>query len=243
MIDTQLHRQCLEVLHVKTVMEFVSISAKFGQSMGFHTMAAMIVTDHSLNLTEFQTVTNAPIAYMPAFEDLDSAKLDPVLQHCKRSSLPITWDQRAYVDAGHEDFWEHQAAFGLRSGVGVAFHLPRGKHFVFGLTSDQRTCGARNALLGLTLDVQLFASYAQAAAFDLCSPYAGGNDETVLASSEIDALRRSMDGLTNWEVGEAMGISEKEVLLRLSRAMAKLGCANRYEAALRAIRLGLIDCS
>ncbi len=31
MMDTQLNRQCLEVLHAKTVKEFVRISAEFGQ--------------------------------------------------------------------------------------------------------------------------------------------------------------------------------------------------------------------
>ena len=97
-------------------------------------------------------------------------------------------------------------------------------------------------MLGLTLDFQAFTSYAQAAAFDLCIPYEGARDEDVIATGELDALRRSIDGLNDWEVGNAMGISEREVTLRLRRVMAKLGCATKYEAALRAIRLGLVDC-
>ncbi len=91
--------------------------------------------------------------------------------------------------------------------------------------------------------MQEFAAYAQAAAFDLLIPYPLGADRHRPAPGELDALRRSMDGLSDWEVGHAMGISEKEVLLRLRRATAKLGCATKYEAALRAIRLGLVDCS
>jgi DNA-binding CsgD family transcriptional regulator len=241
-METRLSRQCLEVLHAKTVKDFVRISGEFGQSMGFHTMAAMVVTDHAPSFSEFQSVTNAPADYMPTFEDVDSARLDPVSQHCKRSSLPIVWDQKTYVSAGRADFWEEQAPFGVQSGICVAFHLPRSRHFMFGFTSDNRTCGPRTAMLGLTLDAQLFASYAQAAAFDLCLPYARGVDEHRLAASELDALRRSMDGLSDWDVGDAMSISETEVMLRLDRATAKLGCATRYEAALRAIRLGLVDC-
>ena len=97
-------------------------------------------------------------------------------------------------------------------------------------------------MLGVTLDFQTFASFAQAAAFDLCIPYAGGRNEKVIAMGELDALRRSIDGLNDWEVGNAMGISEREVTLRLRRAMAKLGCTTKYEAALRAIRMGLVDC-
>ena len=243
MMDTQLNRQCLEVLHAKSVKDFVRISGEFGQSMGFHTMAAMVVTDHSPSLSEFQSVTNAPPDYMPTFEDADSARLDPVSQYCKRSSSPLVWTQNTYVAAGRADFWEQQAAFGFQSGICVAFHLPRGRHFMFGVTSDKQACGPRKAMLGLTLDLQQFAAYAQAAAFDLCAPYAGSNDRAPLAATELDALRRSMDGLSDWEVGCAMGISETEVLLRLRRATVKLGCATKYEAALRAIRLGLVACS
>jgi DNA-binding CsgD family transcriptional regulator len=241
-MDTQLTRQCLEVLHATTVNEFVRISAEVAQSMGFHTMAALVVTDHSPHLSEFQSVTNAPADWMPTFEDPTSAKVDPVTQHCKRSSSPIVWDQRTYITAGRADFWEEQAPFGYLSGIGLGIHLPNGRHFALGFDSDERACVPRKALLGLTLDFAKFASYAQAAAFDLCIPYPRGCGESDLALGELDALRRSMDGLSDWEVGNAMGISETEVLLRLRRATKKLGCATRYEAALRAIKLGLVAC-
>ena len=242
-METQLHRQCLEVLHAKTVKDFVRISAEFGQSMGFHTMAAMVVTDHSPHLSEIRSVTTAAPDYMPTFDDPDGMRLDPVLQHCRRSSAPIVWDQRTYVDAGRMDFWDHQAAFGFRSGIGVAIHLPHGRHFALGFDSAARSCMPRRTKLGLMLDFQMFASHAQAAAFELCLPYPGGRTENVIATGELDALRRSIDGLSDWEVGNAMGISETEVLLRVRRAMTKLGCATKYETALRAIRLGLITCS
>ena len=241
-METQLRRQCLEVLHAKTVKDFVRISAAFAQSMGFHTLGAIVVTDHTPHFSEFQTVTNAPPEWMPDFEDANSQRLDPVTQHCKRSSSPIVWDQSTYVVAGRMDFWDHQAAFGYRSGIGVGMHLPRGKHFALGFDSAERSCVSRRAKLGLTLDFLEFASYAQAAAFYLCLPYAGGRDINTLATGELDALRRSMDGLSEWEIGNAMSISETEVLLRLQRAMIKLGCVTKYEAALRAIRLGLVAC-
>jgi len=241
-METQLSRQCLEVLHAKTVKDFVRISGEFGQSMGFHTMAAMVVTDHGPSVSEVQFVTNAVPEYLPTFEDIGAAKTDPVLQHCRQFASPIVWDQSTYVAAGRTDFWEHQAAFGYQSGIAVAMHLPRGKHFALGFDSDQPFCVSRQAKLGVLLDFVLFASYAQAAACDLCLPYRQSSNAAVLATAELDALRRSMDGLTDWEVGEAMGISETEVLLRLRRATAKLGCATKYEAALRAIRLGLVTC-
>ena len=242
MLDAQLNRRCLEVLHAKTVAEYKRLNVEFVQALGFHTVAATVITDHSPHLTEFQSVTNAPTEYLPSFEDMASAKLDPVSQHCKTSSAPIVWDQGVYVAHGRGDYWENQAAFGYLSGISVAFHLPWGRHFMFGVDSDRRVCASKRDMQNLLFELHAFASHSQAAAFDLCTPYPPSGSDVSLAPGELDALRRSMDGLSNREVGCAMGISETEVLLRLRRAMLKLGCTNKYETALRAIRLGLVDC-
>ena len=241
-MEIQLNRRCLEVLHAETFEDYLRINVDFVRAVGGRTVAATVITDHSRFLTEFQSLTNAPQAYLPAFEDMESAKLDPVSQHCKRSFSPIVWDQDVYVSHGRGDFWEQQSAFGYQSGLSVAFHLPRGRHFMFGMDSDRRALASRKDLNQLELDVHLFAAHSQAAAFDLCLPYQRQAEPGKLPPGELDALRRSMDGLSNWEVGRAMGISEMEVLLRIQRTIHTLGCKNKYEAALRAIKLGFVDC-
>lgn len=218
-METRLHRQCLEVLHAKTVRDFVRLSAEFGYSMGVQSMAALVATVHSPALAEARSATSTPPEYLPIFEDQD-----------------------AYAHAGQADLRDEQASFGLRSGVGAAFHLPRGRHLVLGFQSERRACCDKKARSGVTLGVQEFAAHAQAAAFDLCTPCAPSADDAIPAPSELEALRRSMDGLSDQDVGNAMGISGKDVLLRLQRATAKLGCATKHEAARRAIRPGLVAC-
>jgi DNA-binding CsgD family transcriptional regulator len=242
-MDLLLSQKCFEILHASSVGDFSRQLVDFSQSLGFGTVAATVITDHSPKLTEFQSLTNIPAGYLTDFRDLDSAKLDPVSQHCKHSSTPIVWDQKLYVTSGRGDYWEHQAAFGLRSGVSVAFHLPRGRHFLFGADCNQRACGSGHRLLDLIEDIHWFAAYAQAAAFDLCNPYDQRADRTSLAKGELEALRWSMDGLNDWEIGNKMSMSATDVALRLRRATAKLGCTNKYETALRAVRLGLVHCA
>lgn len=241
-MEYQLKRQCLEMLHAQSPREFLRIGVEFVHSLDFHTVAATVVTDHGSTLTQFQSLTNASPEYLPAFENMESAKLDPVSQHCKKFSSPVVWTQDLYTSSGRTDLWEEQAAFGYRSGISMAFHLPRGRHFMFGMDSGRLSCAPQRELQTLLLDFREFASYAQAAAFDLCLPYCSEASERPLHAGELDALRWSMDGLTDWEVGEAMSISEREATLRLQRATKKLGCKTKYEAALRAIKLGLVYC-
>jgi len=241
-MNTRFNQRCLDILNSRSVKEFSRNLADAVQSLGMSTVGVSVITEHSPGMTEFMTMTNVPEGYVSEFEDLELAKLDPVSQHCKRSSEPVIWDQRFYSSHGRSDFWETQAAFGLKSGMSVAFHLPRGRHFLFGADCGERVCATPQRMRTLVLDLQAIAAHAQAAAFDLCLPYEGAKDDTRLAVAELDALRWSTDGLTNIEVGQKMGISATEAMLRLRRAMSKLGCASKYEAGLRAIRLGLIHC-
>lgn len=241
--ETRFHKSCLDVLHASSPKELLRQTVSFVQSYDLGTVGLSVITDHGSGISEFRTLTNAPEGYVSDFENLELAKLDPVSQHCKNSSMPIVWDQDFYVANGRGDFWEHQAAFGLKSGISLAMHLPRGRHFLIGVDSSQTSCGSAQRSREIATDLFTYTSYVQAAAFDLCLPYARAEGEAQLAKGEVEALRWSSDGMTDWEVGQKMGISATEAMLRLQRAMQKLGTASKYEAILKAIKLGLVTCA
>jgi len=242
MIASSFNQTCLEMLHSRSVKDFSRRLFSFTGNLGFSTVAAMVITDHSPTLTEFQTVTNAPAAYLSEFENLELGRIDPVSQHCKKTNAPITWDRRTYGTPREQELWERQAEFGFRSGLAVAMHPGRCRHFMFGADWNHDTCAGVPHFRRISEDLIEFAAHAQAAAFELCQPAPPlCDDPPVLSRSELDALSRSMDGHTSWEIGAAMSISERHATLLLQRAMKALGCSTKYEAVLRAIRLGLIS--
>jgi DNA-binding CsgD family transcriptional regulator len=49
-----------------------------------------------------------------------------------------------------------------------------------------------------------------------------------------------MEGKTAWEVGDVLGIAERTAVLHVSNATHKLGCVNKHQAVLKALRLGLL---
>ena len=65
-------------------------------------------------------------------------------------------------------------------------------------------------------------------------------ERPALTPRELEALRWTMDGKTAWEVGAILGISERTAVLHVNNAMHKLGCVNKHQAVLKALRLGLI---
>ena len=71
------------------------------------------------------------------------------------------------------------------------------------------------------------------------APAATAADRTGLTAREREVLELIAQGRTNREIGGQLFISEKTVSVHVSRILAKLGAANRAQAATLAHRLGL----
>jgi len=228
------------VMQAKSREEFRDEIVRFAHGLGFDTVSAITVVDHGLNHSEFFVVDNTPQAYLEASNDRDSYKRDPVMQHCKRQSVPIIWNQDTYVSHGAQDMWEQMAGYGYRAGIALALHLPEGRHFQFGVDRDQALPSDPRELQRLVADLQLFAVHAQDAALRLFLPASLQPERPALTPRELEALRWTMEGKTAWEVGTILGISERTAVLHVNNAMHKLGCVNKHQAVLKALRLGLI---
>lgn len=230
----------LSVLESRDRDEFLGQVVRFAKRLGFDTVSATTIIDHFLGEPEFISVDNAPTSYRDMFEDIGRGRQDPVMQHCKRQSVPIIWSQETYVSAGQGDLWDGQARFGYRTGVAMALHLPQGRHFFLGVDRDQSLPKDRSELTRIVADLQLFAVHAQEAALRIMMPASGDPAVPSLTPREIESLRWTMDGKTAWEVGNILGISERTAVLHVNNAMHKLGCINKHQAVLKALRLGLI---
>jgi len=68
----------------------------------------------------------------------------------------------------------------------------------------------------------------------------GGPTDHDLTARESEVLRLVAAGWTNQQIADALFITRKTASVHVSNIMAKLGCANRGEAAALAYRLGLV---
>ena len=230
----------LSVMEARSPEEFRREVVRFSRQLGFETVSAITVIDHPLANPEFIAIDNAPLAYRDAIDDSSIGRRDPVMQHCKNQSVPIIWNQDTYTTRGLGELWEEQASFGYRTGVCLALHMPEGRHFVLGVDRQQAMPKDPIEVTRMVADLQLFAVHAQDAALRILVPAAAQPERPALTPRELEGLRWTMDGKTAWEVGETLGISERTAVLHINNAMHKLGCANKHQAVLKALRLGLI---
>jgi two-component system response regulator DegU len=65
--------------------------------------------------------------------------------------------------------------------------------------------------------------------------------ETRLSEREITILRLASEGMTNYQIGRSLGISEHTVKSAISMILARLGLRHRTEAVVHALRNGWIS--
>lgn len=230
----------LSVLEAKDQAQFRSVVIRFAQQLGFEKVAAMVAVDRPGIKPEFTSVHNAPMAWERAIEDMEIARRDPVMQHCRRNTMPIIWTQKTYLENGLIDLWDAQAEFGYRNGIAMSLHLPEGRHFTIGVERDQNLPMDRGELTRMVADLQLFAVHAQDTAMRVLVSQALQPERPSITPREMEVLRWTMDGKTAKEVGDLMNITERTAIQHLQNAMRKLDCNSKHQAVLKALRLGLI---
>lgn len=236
-----LHGDYLSVLEAKDQDQFRSVVIRFAKQLGFETVSATAIVDRpDAGGPEFVAIHNTPAAFEQVFEDVSIGRRDPVMQHCKRHTVPIVWSQKTYLDKGSIDLWDTQAQFGYRNGIAMALHLPDGRHFFLGVDRDQALPTDSGQLTRMVADLQLFAVHAQDTAMRVLISEALQPERPALTPRELDVLRWTMEGKTAWEAATLLGIAERTTVQHLQNAMKKLNCNSKHQAVLKALRLGLI---
>ncbi|MFN7726032.1 MAG: LuxR family transcriptional regulator [Rubrivivax sp.] len=220
--------------------EFRGALVRATRGLGFNTFSAMTVLDRGPGRSDFILVDNTPADYSEPYADPLAFRRDPVMQHCKRETMPIVWDRHTYQRSGAMDLWEQQAAHGYCTGIAMAFHQPGGRHFLLGVDRDQSLPQDEREVERLLAHLQLLAVYANEVAQRIFLNDGRAIDRPALTPRELETLHWTMEGKTAWEVGAILGISERTAVMHLTNAMRKLGCASKHQAVLKALRLGLI---
>lgn len=215
--------------------------ASFAAHMDFPMVSAQLVTDHARGST-FVTVSNIPEASLPSFEDVHNAHLDPVMQHVKTRNTPIVWNQKTYADAEVGEMWEVQAPYGFKTGIALALHLPRGKHFLLGMDRDRPLPRRDAQLTRLVADLHLLAVHAQDAALRLLLPAPDPllAQAPILTSRELEILRWLVQGKTTPVIAQILVVSENTVLFHLKNLYRKLDCDSRATAIVKAMNYGIL---
>lgn len=189
---------------------------------------------------EWSTMCNPPKEYMDTFYDLHACQDDPVMQHLRVSSRPIVWGRDLYERTKTIQKWELQARHGYGTGFGVAFHLADAQHVVIGVERQMELKDQPEALLHKFAKFQLFAACAIEPCIRVLGEMSERERECPLTKRELEVLQWTLDGKTAGEIGQILSITEGTAAIHANRASQKLSSVSKFQAALKAYRLGWI---
>jgi len=187
----------------------------------------------------FGAISTYPAAWREWYAAKGYAEHDPVYRMCLTTFRPFTWEEALieYRSAASERIMTEAAEFGLRSGVGLMVHAPRGLLVGFGFASPET---------GLRFDMSDL-SLLRSAAYHFCHVYADlaaddRSDAPVvsLTDREREVLLWAAAGKTKAQIADLLVVGESCVKRHCENAFRKLEVNTLPFAVAKAIRLGLI---
>lgn len=235
------HQDFLDISLAQDVASFEHGLVKVANHLDFGFVSTLFVTERVGQRPRVVSCGNRPEAYLEVAENPVGFGRDPVLERLKTLNIPFVYDQKLYVKEGAADLWDAQAAFGFRTGIALALHLPGGKHFALGVDRDAALPRSDMKITRMMGDLQLLAVHAQDAAQRLFGTEQAITGERLhLTAREREVLLWTREGKSARDVATILGMSENTVNFHLRNVMTRMGVSSKHMAVRLAQESGLL---
>lgn len=186
-------------------------------------------------LFQRNVLTTYPDAWLRRYQEARHEARDPVIKSLSTSALPVDWDGMKGRHVVLDEAREH----GLAGGITVSVTASGGQRALLSLATGRppERGAVDHAAAGLVLLTALHVHEALQRIGQ--APQPGALPQ--LTQRERECLQWAASGKTSWEISTILSISERTVIFHVGNATKKLNAANRRQAVVRALSLGLID--
>lgn len=205
--------------------------------LGFQYCSFKMSSHSSENQTKPIDINNYPNEWSSLYSQAHFFDVDPVVKHCKRSVLPIVWEEKIFKDT--PSLWSLANTLGVNVGWTQAVHDFQG---VFSMLTLARSKGpiSPEELYEKAGHV-LWLCHAMHSV--VASKFAGKSDAcpaSKLTQREREILMWSGKGKTASDIAFILNLSERTVGFHICSCFKKLGVNNKIAAVLSAARSGII---
>ena len=187
-------------------------------------------------------VASYPLAWRLRYERQSYHHSDPVVTVGSTLRRPFFWGGSDYLrqlTAPRRRLFDEARDFGIRSGFTVPVHGPSGECGLFSTSGagsmDQFQDAARSSHCLLQVIGPQVHAVIMERLLGRQEP-----DPVTLTEHERVCLGWTMRGKTAWEIAQILGRSRPTIDFHLQKAIRKLGAANKFHAAFKALQAGLI---
>ncbi|QOQ75256.1 LuxR family transcriptional regulator [Pseudomonas poae] len=204
--------------------------------LGFEYCSFTMSSQQSNHQTKPINLNNYPNEWNTLYNQAHFFDVDPVVAHCKRSVLPIVWEQKTFNAS--PDLWALAQSFGVHLGWPQAVHDFQG---VFSMLTLGRSTGkvTPEELYEKAGQVLWLCHAMHAVVAHKYADKPGITPPCKLTPRETDILRWSAMGKTASDIATILCLSERTVGFHISSCLRKLGVNNKIAAVLCASKAGL----
>lgn len=230
--------------NTQTVDELFDCVDTFSSQMGLDRVLYSLMTDHpSINQKAGHGVVRSyPEDWMSFYFEKGYEDIDPVRQYITSwRHGPFFWDQLAQVyslSAEEKRVLDEAKEAKLLDGIAVPLHSAGGEVAAMGFASSDGGVEIDKNMLSFLNAVahQFNVAYRGQVSQESNTPYAGIR----LTAREKEVLNWVATGKSNWEIAEALTVSQHTVDFHLRNIFKKLNVTSRIAAVVKAVRLSLI---
>lgn len=226
---------------VDSVESITALCRQHCDALGFDHFIYALRVPTRFSEARVVVVDGYPPAWLDRYWALEHHNHDPVVAHCGQRVVPAHWASLAVDPAGASAAMMRDAAgHGLRDGVSMPVHSPRGEMGILSLAIDQAPAASVPRCQWALPYVQVMAGHVHEATCRIFS-LSDAPPQSTLTAREKQCLRWVADGKTSAEIALLLTMTERTVNFHLNNAMIKLDVSNRQHAVAKAILQGLVN--
>ncbi|WP_412049716.1 helix-turn-helix transcriptional regulator [Hoeflea sp. Naph1] len=191
-----------------------------------------------LSLSQVAMISSWPPELIAEYDRLKLGINSPVLDQLRKQITPVLFDIRFTNDhrPGTETTEANTlfARFGLTMGVYFPVHDGRGARHAVSFSGERKPLSVE--------ELTTLAMFSTLLVGQLTRVNSASNSaKSVLSARETEVLQWTAEGKTSSEIARITGLSEHTVNHYATIATQKLGCSNRTQAVVSALRQGLFS--
>ncbi len=223
----------------------------FGSTLGFDRCLVAIVPKPGMGLEQAYLRSNYPGDWRSFYDAEGLVHVDPTVAHCVSHSTSLIWSPGLFRSSKQQVMYEEASGYGLRSGVTLPMHGPRGELGILCFVNDAKPSRQFDQDVAQVLpELSLLRDVAFQSGIDfaLMGAAPDGTLDLVrpaplpsLTMRELECLQWTMAGKTSWEIGRILNISVSTVNFHVAGFNRKLEVSHRNQAVIKALKLGLLQ--
>ncbi len=215
---------------------------KIGNEMGYESTLLAIIPARKAPLEAAVAFlqTNYSAEWRSKYDDEEMERVDPTVSHSATKSIPLIWSPDIFLERRQKEMYEEACGYGLRSGVTLPIHGPKGELGMLCFVSDTKPDeNFQTSALHNMATLSLFRDFVCETAMQFIRQ--PPVPTVTLTPRELECIKWGAAGKSSWDIAHILNCSEAAVNFHFANIRRKFNTSSRHQAVVRAIRMGIIS--